>query len=215
MAAAAMGESAESLAREQARRGMHRAILQLTRVLREGRTVKEELDVVIDVCGTVHNVRDAVTAAMNEEEAMRDAGSISRAGRYLESYALLICFNAYLRERSYARNRFAIMQRQSLTKERKMLAEEKSTSDSKTDSGVSQSPWSVRIEGEEQPKFEYMTFTAWLSNRPEVANILEHIRMNPQVRPTSIFHSCLISWLTLLLYCDPLSAHLTLLHFTK
>ena len=101
VAAATQGSAGESLSRAQARRGMHKAVLQLTRVLREGRAVKEELDLVIDLCGAVHNIRDVVAVAMEAEEKKpsRAEDGLSRAGKYLETYVLLICFNAYLRER--------------------------------------------------------------------------------------------------------------------
>ena len=95
---------------ERSRRGMHRAILQLTRVLRRGRAVKEELDLVVDICGERCNLRDSIATAMAEESSLAGRESEERtlrAAKYLESYAILIIFNAYLRERSYAREAFA------------------------------------------------------------------------------------------------------------
>ncbi len=163
---------------------MHRAVLQLTRILREGRAVKEELDVVIDVCGGVHNVRDAVTVAMQEEETSREAASgQSRAGKYLESYVLLICFNAYLRERSYARNRHAIRHRQALRRAR-VMQELKERQQQQINPGGASDTTSPTVPSSLEhivsPVFDYPSFTQWLASRPEITLLIDHIRMYPQ-----------------------------------
>eukprot|EP00808_Paulinella_micropora_P002101 g43622.t1 len=82
-------------------RGQHKGIMNLIRILPLGQVVKEEVDVVIDFCSEVYNVRDAVLKEMRELETERSGKdhlhNLQRPIRYLESYAFLIAFHAYLR----------------------------------------------------------------------------------------------------------------------
>jgi len=179
---------------------MHRAILQLTRVLRRGRSVKEELDVIVDLCGSECNLRDSIADAAAEESttaaAARDTEERTlRAVKYLESYAILIIFNAYLRERSYAREAHAVAH--ALTVYLKVrpqfaalpAAEQRArmrddAADPIFAEALSLSANAVADRETRggvllQQPFVYPKFSQWLAGRPELSMLLEHARAAP------------------------------------
>ena len=84
-------------------RGEYKGILSLIRILKQGRAVKEEVDLAIDVCGSAYNVREAIAEALAHHDLERTGGvekaELLEAVKHAESYAMLILFNAYLRER--------------------------------------------------------------------------------------------------------------------
>ena len=84
-------------------RGEYKGILSLIRILKRGRAAKEEVDLAIDVAGSAYNVRDAIAEALTQHERERTGGvqrgPLMEAVKHAESYAMLIVFNAYLRER--------------------------------------------------------------------------------------------------------------------
>ena len=84
-------------------RGEYKGILSLIRILKRGRAVKDEVDLAIDVAASAYNVRDAIAEALVQHERERTGGvqrgPLMEAVKHAESYAMLIVFNAYLRER--------------------------------------------------------------------------------------------------------------------
>jgi len=82
-------------------RGEYKGILSLIRILKQGGRVKDEVDVAIDSVGQVINIRDSIAQAKSraDTERQKQKRLLGKALKYLESYAYLICFNAYLHER--------------------------------------------------------------------------------------------------------------------
>jgi hypothetical protein len=89
-------------------RGEYKGILNLIRILPHGRVRKDEVDNVIDLCGTVFNIRTAIHDAKEDSGIEGEANEerVARPLKYLESYAALICFNAYLGELKKARESY-------------------------------------------------------------------------------------------------------------
>jgi protein-tyrosine phosphatase len=83
--------------------GDYKGILSLIRILKYGKKVKEEVDIAVDLCGSVHNIRNSIAEARNkanlDRTGDRQKNLMFKALKYLESYAYLICFNAYLHDR--------------------------------------------------------------------------------------------------------------------
>lgn len=106
-------ESSREATRASTGRGEFRGILNLIRILKRGRAMKEEVDLAIDVCGTVHNLRDAISEALRQHEGNR-AGNTNKtelfeAAKMLDSYALLIALNAYLHERKEKQDELGLL----------------------------------------------------------------------------------------------------------
>jgi Inositol hexakisphosphate len=90
----------ESSAQNRHRRGEFKGILGLIRIIKRGAFIKEQVDTAVDWCGSVHNLRHAITAAYmqakNERNVSDGQHALHRAVKHLQSYAFLICFNSYL-----------------------------------------------------------------------------------------------------------------------
>eukprot|EP01083_Nonionella_stella_P026862 73965_1 len=86
-----------------------RAILGLIRILRTGKLVQAEVDAAIDLSAEVYHVKEQIYASRllwetsrSDEEAQEH---LAQAVKNLETYANLICFNAYLHEHTAQRTR--------------------------------------------------------------------------------------------------------------
>lgn len=80
--------------------GDYKSIIGLIRILKHGRVVKEQVDSMIDTCGSVFNIRESIYHARVKWETSRSKEHqkelLHDAMECLQSYAMLIVFNAYL-----------------------------------------------------------------------------------------------------------------------
>jgi hypothetical protein len=121
-------------------------------MLKWGASAKRDVDLAVDVCGRVHNLRDSILKSFDKAETARHADRHAmlnqQAAEHLKRYFYLICFQAYL------------------------LSVPVPPEWSK---GVQRNPppdfkgpiWSV-----EGLKFAY-TFSEWLESRPELSRLAE------------------------------------------
>ncbi|CAJ1008771.1 putative Inositol hexakisphosphate [Leishmania naiffi] len=84
-------------------RGEYSVIVQLKRVLTQGRTAKHQVDLVLEVCSKMQNLRTAIEAfaiaASSPDTVESDRARAHHAGvHYLKRYFNLIVFAAYLQE---------------------------------------------------------------------------------------------------------------------
>lgn len=95
------GEDDGVLLKKQSRIPSYQVINNLLRVLRNGVRIKEEVDVAIDRCGELYNIRDAIEdCRLRAEQATSEQDKRLYAQRgmsNLRRYFLLIIFQAYLR----------------------------------------------------------------------------------------------------------------------
>jgi hypothetical protein len=183
-------------------RGEFKGILGLIRILKQGARAKEEVDVAIDAVGGIVNIRDSIAEAKTRADAQRvpqqegggtsgdgrpkrRGGLLSKALKYLESYAYLICFNAYLRERRDAEE-----------EEEARQQEQEAAGDMDSARRVQFAPPSAVPGAEEQTRAaspsadavrsradsgaaaapgEFPSFSRWIHSRPELRKQLDYI----------------------------------------
>ena len=157
----------------------YKSILQLTRVIKRGKQVKDEVDMAIDVCGSAFHLRDAIAEAKQRAEQDRSNNvtkqRLATAIKLLESYAYLIAFNAYLHERhdfEYDMQKY------------KQTGEPNSASSLVSPMKPSSSNRFIETlanasSDDTANDYTYPSFSAWISSRPELRLAIENIRRQP------------------------------------
>jgi hypothetical protein len=90
------------------RHSNYRAIISLCRVLKQGRVIKEEVDSALETCGGFAYIQDYITQKRTlwetERDHQRQAMLLQDMTSSLQSYCVLIIFNAFLHEYFHTAN---------------------------------------------------------------------------------------------------------------
>ena len=174
------GDVLDEVQRHYGNPGNYKSILQLIRVIKRGKQVKDEVDIAIDICGSTFHLRDAIADAKQRAEQDRTNHTskprLARAIKLLESYAYLIAFNAYLHERHDFTSEMEKKSKYSNDYINNLTSPLKPNSSfNRFDNKLTQSDDSTT-----STYNDYPSFSQWISGRGELRLAIENIRRQPE-----------------------------------